>query len=101
MHGSKVIQAEAAMLCNQKGKGNFSASLRQYHGLGLWKTKATRGYTNEQGKAFPVTLHFTCSRLTTSTWTYRSNIGNATLRNGNGTWGDKNVFSKTAGLHCA
>ena len=99
--GSLHIQADAAMLCNQTGRGNFGASLRQYQGLGLWRTKDTRGYTNEQGKTFPVLLRFTCSRLTSSSWQYRSNIGNATLRNSNGTWGDHNVFSQTAVIHCA
>ncbi|MGW7252701.1 hypothetical protein [Streptomyces sp. NPDC054834] len=101
-HGGDLhIQADAAMLCDQKGKGNFAASLRQYQGLGIWKTKDVRGYTNEQGKNFPVTLRFECSRLTTSGWRYRSDIGNATLRNSNGYWGDHNVSSDTATIHCA
>lgn len=99
--GSLHIQADAAMICDQTGRGNFAASLRQYQGLGIWTTKDTRGYTNEQGKSFPVTLRFECSRLTVSNWQYRSNIGNATLRNSNGTWGDHNVFSQTAVIHCA
>ncbi|MGW2961765.1 hypothetical protein ACWDGI_25355 [Streptomyces sp. NPDC001220] len=99
--GDLMIQADAAMLCDQKGKGNFAASLRQYQGLGIWKTKDVRGYTNEQGTNFPVILRFECSRLTTSGWRYRSNIGNATLRNSNGYWGDHNVFSQTATIHCA
>lgn len=47
--GSLHIQAEASMLCNQTGRGNFSAQLRQYHGLGIWKTKDNRGYTNKRG----------------------------------------------------
>ncbi|MFI7141729.1 hypothetical protein ACIBQ5_29685 [Streptomyces massasporeus] len=99
--GSKRIQADAAMICDQKGKGNFAASLRQYHGLGIWKTKDSRGYVNERDKSFPVVLRFECSKLTVSGWRYRSNIGNATLRNGNGYWGDHNVFSETATIHCA
>jgi hypothetical protein len=102
LHGGWTsIQADAAMLCDQRGKGNFEASLRQYQGLGIWRTKDVRGYTNEQGTNFPVTLHFECSRLTTSGWIYRSDIGNATLRNGNGYWGDHNVHSDTATIHCA
>jgi hypothetical protein len=101
-HGSsKRIQADAAMLCDQKGKGNFAASLRQYQGLGIWKTKDVRGYTNERGKTFSVLLRYECSRLTVSGWRYRNNIGNATLRNSNGYWGDSNVFAKTATIHCA
>jgi hypothetical protein len=101
-HGGDLhIQADAAMVCDQKGKGNFATALRQYQGLGIWKTKDVRGYTNEQGKSFPVTLRYDCSRLTTSGWIYRSNIGNATLRNSNGYWGDHNVFSQTATIHCA
>ncbi|MFF3848610.1 hypothetical protein [Streptomyces sp. NPDC002328] len=99
--GSLRIQADAAMICDQTGRGNFAASLRQYHGLGIWRTKDVRGYTNEQGRSFPVILRFECSRLTISRWQYRSNIGNATLRNSNGTWGASNVFSQTAGIHCA
>lgn len=48
-----------------------------------------------------LTLHFECSRLTTSGWVYRSdNTGNATLRNANGYWGDHNVHSETATIHC-
>ncbi|MFF3132048.1 hypothetical protein [Streptomyces mirabilis] len=102
LHGGYThIQAEAAMLCNQRGKGNFESSLRQYQGLGIWKTKDVAGYTNEQGQNFPVTLHFECSRLTTSGWVYWSDIGNATLRNANGYWGDHNVHSETATIHCA
>ncbi|MEU1530447.1 hypothetical protein [Streptomyces fagopyri] len=89
------------MLCNQRGKGNFAAALRQYQGLGIWKTLDSRGYVNEQGKTFSVVLRFECSRLTTSSWKYRNNIGNATLRNGNGYWGDHNVFAGTATIHCA
>ncbi len=89
------------MLCNQRGKGNFESSLRQYQGLGIWKTKDVAGYTHEQGQNFPVTLNFECSRLTTSGWVYRSDIGNATLRNANGYWGDHNVHSETATIHCA
>ncbi|MFG2379752.1 hypothetical protein [Streptomyces avermitilis] len=99
--GSTHIQADASMLCNQKGKGNFAAALRQYQGLGIWKTLDSRGYVNEQGKTFSVILRFECSRLTTSSWRYRNNIGNATLRNGNGYWGDHNVFAGTATIHCA
>lgn len=94
------IQADAAMLCNQTGRGNFSASLRQYHGLGIWKTKDSRGYTNEQGRNFPVVMRYSC-KIVISKWTYRSNIGNASLRNSNGVWGKSNVFSATAGHHCA
>jgi hypothetical protein len=83
------------MICDQTGRGNFAASLRQYHGLGIWRTKDVRGYTN------PVILRSECSRLTSSAWQYRSNIGDATLRNSNGTWGRHNVFSQTAVIHCA
>ncbi|MEU8587861.1 hypothetical protein AB0C59_12820 [Streptomyces sp. NPDC048664] len=102
LHGGPLkIQADAAMMCDQKGKGNFAASLRQYQGLGIWKTKDVRGYTNEQGQAFPVLLRYTCSRLTTSGWIYRADIGNATLRNSHGYWGDHNVWSETATIHCA
>jgi hypothetical protein len=99
--GAKNIQADASMNCDQKGKGNFVSSLRQYQGLGIWKSKDVRGYTNEQGKNFPVTVHFTCSRLTVSNWVYRADIGNATLRNGNGYWGRHNVHSATKVIHCA
>ncbi|MFB0619785.1 hypothetical protein [Streptomyces sp. AGS-58] len=102
LHGGYThIQADAQMLCNQRGKGNFEASLRQYQGLGIWKTKDVRGYTNTQGQNFSLLLHYDCSRLTTSGWVYREDIGNATLRNGNGYWGDHNVWSKTATIHCA
>ncbi|MFD0414729.1 hypothetical protein [Streptomyces sp. NPDC127108] len=99
--GAKHIAADASMNCDQKGKGNFTASLRQYHGLGLWKSKSIKGYTNEQGKNFPVTLGWTCSKLTVSNWVYRADIGNATLRNGNGYWGAHNVHSATKVIHCA
>ncbi|MGA4839884.1 hypothetical protein [Streptomyces sp. G45] len=99
--GPKNIAADASMNCDQKGKGNFTASLRQYHGLGLWKSKSVKGYTNEQGKNFPVTLGWTCSKLTVSNWVYRADIGNATLRNGNGYWGAHNVHSATRVIHCA
>ncbi|MFD9909528.1 hypothetical protein [Streptomyces sp. NPDC059063] len=100
-HGSLTIQADAFMSCDQKGRGNFTASLRQYHGLGLWKSKSIRGYTNKHDKIFPVTLNFKCSRATVSKWVYRADIGNATLRNGNGYWGRHNIHSKTSGIHCA
>ncbi|WP_427166191.1 hypothetical protein ACQF4J_18545 [Streptomyces sp. C1-1] len=99
--GDLTIQADAAMVCDQEGKGNFTASLRQYQGLGIWRTKDVQGYRNRHDRSFPVTLLFDCSRLTTSGWIYRSNIGNATLRNSNGYWGDHNVFSQTATIHCA
>ena len=99
--GAKKIQADASMNCDQKGKGNFVSSLRQYQGLGIWKSKDVEGYRNEQGKNFPVILRFTCSRLTVSDWVYRADIGNATLRNGNGYWGRHNVHSATKVIHCA
>ncbi|MFJ2767569.1 hypothetical protein [Streptomyces sp. NPDC087300] len=99
--GAKHIQAEASMLCSQKGKGNFTAVLRQYHGLGVWKEKDVKAYTNKQGKNFPLIMSFNCSKLTTSKWIYRADIANATLRNGNGYWGKHNVHSATTGIHCA
>ncbi|MFF1378688.1 hypothetical protein [Streptomyces sp. NPDC058308] len=99
--GAKHIQADASMSCDQKGKGNFTAVLRQYHGLGVWKSKDVKAYTNEQGKTFPLLLSFNCSKLTTSKWIYRADIANATLRNGNGYWGKHNVHSATKGIHCA
>ncbi|MBD0743095.1 hypothetical protein BG418_16090 [Streptomyces sp. CBMA152] len=102
LHGGSLrIQADALMRCDQKGKGNFEASLRQYQGLGIWKTKDVRGYTNTQGQTFPLLLHYQCSRLTISGWIYREDIGNATLRNSNGYWGDHNISSNTATIHCA
>ncbi|MEU7370553.1 hypothetical protein AB0B92_34315 [Streptomyces hygroscopicus] len=98
-HGGNRIAADASMSCNQKGKGNFAAAIRQYHGLGVWKTKDTRGYTNVQGDTFPLLPHFNCTP-TVSTWQYRSWNLNASLRNRNGYWGHTGDQSASAYINC-